>query len=88
METLKKLFPFSFKYTDSVGNLVLGILLYLVVGIVAGALIWLATAIAGWIPVLGAILGWALGVIGALIDLYVLAGIVIQILVFCKVIKD
>ena len=88
MEALKKFFPLSFKRTDSVGNLIIGILLYLVVGIIAGALIWLATAIAGWIPVLGAIIGWALGVIGALVDLYVLAGIIIQLLVFFKVIKD
>lgn len=88
METLKKIFPLSFKRTDTAGNLILGILLYLVVGIVAGALIGLATAIAGWIPVVGVILGWALGLIGSLIGLYVLAGIVIQILVFANVIKE
>lgn len=88
MDTLKKFFPLSFQRTDSVGNLIVGILLYLVIGIIAGALIWLATAIVSWIPVLGAILGWALGVVSSLLGLYVLAGIVIQILVFCKVIKD
>lgn len=88
MDSLKKLFPLSFQRTDSAGNLILGILLYLVIGILAGALIWLATALVSWIPVLGAVLGWALGVVSALIELYVLAGIVIQILVFCKVLKD
>lgn len=88
METLKKFFPLSFKRTDSVGNLIVGILLYLLVGIVAGALIWLATLIVGWLPVVGALIGWALGVVGGLIELYILAGIIIQILVFAKVIKD
>lgn len=88
METLKKFFPLSFKRTDSIGNLIVGILLYLLVGIVAGALIWLATLIVGWLPVVGALIGWALGVVGGLIELYILAGIIIQILVFAKVIKE
>ncbi len=88
METLKKIFPLSFKRTDSVANLIIGILIYLVVGIVAGALIALSGLITGWIPVIGAIIGWALGIIGAVVDVYVVAGIVIQILVFAKVIKD
>jgi len=87
METLKKFFPLSFKRTDSVGNLIVGILIYLVVGILAGLVIGLATLIGGWIPVLGTILGIVLGLAGSLVDLYVFAGIVIQILVFCKVIK-
>lgn len=88
METLKKLFPLSFKYTDSVANLIIGILIYLVVGIVGGVLIALAGLITGWIPVVGAVVGVLLRLIGGLVDLYILAGIVIQILVFAKVIKD
>lgn len=88
MEALKKLFPLSFKRTDSVGNLIIGILIYLVVGIIAGALIWLSTFLTLWIPVVGLIIGWILRVVSSLIGLYVLAGIVIQILVFAKVIKD
>lgn len=88
METLKKFFPLSFKRTDSVANLIIGILLYVLVGIIVGALIWLATAITGWIPVVGAIIGWILGIVSSLIGVYVVAGIVIQILVFCKVLKD
>lgn len=88
MDTLKKIFPLSFKRTDSVANLIIGLLIYLVAGIIAGALIALSGLITGWIPVIGAIIGWALGIIGAVVDVYVLAGIVIQILVFAKVIKD
>lgn len=88
METLKKIFPLSFKRTDTVANLIIGILIYVVAAIVAGALIALSTLLTGWIPVLGAIIGWALGIVSSLFGIYVLAGIVIQILVFCKVIKD
>ncbi len=86
MDALKKIFPLSFKYTKDVPNLIIGILIQIVVGVIAGALIFLATMITGWIPVAGALIGWALGVIGGLIGLYVLAGIIIQILAFCKVI--
>ena len=88
METLKKFFPLSFKRLDSVGSLIVGILLYLVVGIVASALIWLATFLTIWIPLVGVLVGWVLGIAGALVDIYVLAGIVIQILAYCKVLKD
>ena len=88
MDVLKKIFPLSFKRTDSIANLVIGILIYVVVGIVAGAIITLSTFITAWIPVIGLLIAWALGVIGSLIGLYVLAGIIIQILVFAKIIKD
>ncbi|MBQ8331322.1 MAG: hypothetical protein IJX94_02325 [Clostridia bacterium] len=88
METLKKIFPLSFRRTDSVANLIVGILIYVLAGIVVGALIWLATAITGWLPLVGGIIGWALGVVSTLIEVYIVAGIVIQILVFAKVIKD
>ncbi len=87
METLKKIFPLSFKRTDTAGNLIVGILLYLVVGIVAGVVIGVAGLLTG-IPVVGFILALVLRLVGSIVDLYVLAGIVIQILVFAKVIKD
>ena len=88
MEALKKIFPLSWKYTNDVSNLIIGILVYIVVGIAAGALIALATFITGWIPVLGGILAWALRLIGSLIGIYTLAGIIILLLVYFKVIKD
>ena len=87
MDTLKKFFPLSFKYCDTPANLVIGIILYAVAAIVVGALIWLATLITGWIPVIGALIGWALGLVGSLVELYVVAGVVILILVFAKVLK-
>ena len=88
METLKKLFPLSWKYTKDVPNLIKGILIYIVIGLLAGAAIALSGLITGWIPVVGALVGIILKLAGALVDVYVLAGIVIQVLVYTKVIKD
>ena len=88
MESLKKFFPMSWKYTKDVSNLIKGIILYVVVGLLAGALIALSGLITGWIPVVGAIVGIVLKLAGALVDVYVVAGIVIQVLVYTKVIKD
>ena len=87
MDTLKKLFPLSFKYASDVANLIIGILVYLVIGVITGFVIALATMIVGWIPIIGPIVGWALGIVASLMEIYILAGIVIQILVFAKVIK-
>ena len=88
MNDLKKFFPLSFKKSDTTSNLIVGILLYLVIGILAGALVGLATLIVAWIPLLGAILCWVFSIVSSLVGLYVLAGIVIQVLLFCKVLKD
>lgn len=79
MDLLKKLFPLSFKYVGSVANLVIGILIYLVGDVVAGAIIGLLAKL----PVLGFIFS----LVGSLVGLYCLAGIVILVLVYCKVLK-
>ncbi|MBO5952840.1 MAG: hypothetical protein J6Q53_01735 [Oscillospiraceae bacterium] len=79
MDTLKKIFPLSFKNTDSVANLVIGILIYLVGDIIAGAIIGLLAKL----PLIGIVFG----LIGSLVGLYCLAGIVILVLVYLKVLK-
>jgi len=84
---LKNFFPLSWKFANGVGSLIVGIIVYLVLEVLVGALITLSTLIVGWIPVVGALIGWALGVISSLIGIYVLAGIIIMILVFAKVLK-
>lgn len=88
METLKKFFPYSFKRTQTVADLVVTIIVYLVASIVVGAVLGLAMFLLAFIPVVGLILCWLLGVVSSLSGLYVLAGIVIAILVFAKVIKE
>ena len=79
METLKKFFPLSFKYADTVANLIIGILIYIVAGFIGGVLL----GIVGIIPVVGILVG----IIGGLVNIYVVAGIIIEILVFAKVLK-
>ena len=78
MDLLKKVFPFSFKATD-VAKLIIAIIIYLVLDVVAGFIIGLLKGI----PIIKIFAGLA----GSLLGIYGLAGIVIAILVFVKVIK-
>lgn len=87
MDILKKFFPISFNKSDSTSNLVIGIIIYLVIGIIAGAIIGLAGLITGWIPLVGALVGWVLRIIASVVELYVVAGIVILVLSFLKVLN-
>lgn len=83
---LKSLFPVSFG-TKDVTALVIRTIIYVLFAIVAGAIVALATMLVGWIPVVGAIIGWVLGVIGSILGLYFLAAIVVLFLAHFKVIK-
>ena len=87
MDTLKKLFPLSFKYDDSVAHLIVGIIIYVLVGALAGLLIGLAHVLLGWIPLVGAIVALVARVLGALLEVYVVGGIVVQVLSFLKILK-
>ena len=72
MEMLQKIFPLSFKRTESLGSLIVGILVYLIVGLLAGFAIGLLI----WVPVVNIIVG----LVGGLIDIYVVAGQMIIVL--------
>lgn len=87
MDTLKKFWPYAFKERKDGGELAIAIIIYLVVSIVAGAIIGLATALVNWIPVVGQLIGVLLGLVSSLIGLYCLAGLVFAVLSFCKVLK-
>lgn len=84
---LKKLFPLSWKYSEDVANLAVGILMYIAAGLIAGAVIAISGAIIGWIPVIGAIIGWTLRIVSSIVCIYIITGIVISILVYTKTIK-
>lgn len=89
MAFLKKFWPYSFTVkAKDVTSLVVNIIIQVLVSVAAGLVIWLATAITGWIPVLGWILGILLGAVGTVIEIYVLIGIVLSVLNFCDVLKD
>lgn len=79
MESIKKLFPYSFGEKKTVGALIVNILIQLLVGAVASVLI----GVLAKIPIVG-ILVW---IVGALVDLYVLVGIILSILDYMKVLK-
>ena len=78
MDALKKIFPFSFKLSD-VKALVISIIIYLVIGIVAGVVIW----VIAHIPIVNIIVG----IVGAIVDIYCIAGIILSFLSFTKVIE-
>ena len=81
---LKKWFPLSFRYWNNVTSLVVGIIIYVVIGILAGVVIGLANTLFGWVPFLGSLLALIFKAIGALVDLYVTAGIVVLVLVLTR----
>ena len=80
MDILKQLFPLSFGRKEGVGGLVVNIVIYLVVGIVASLCIGLVS----WVP----LVGWLIGLVGGLVDLYVLVGIVLSVLDYMDVLKS
>lgn len=79
MDMLKKYFPFSFGEKKDIIALVINIIIYLVVGFLAVAIIGLLKSI----PVVGIIIGLVCG----LIDLYVVVGIVLSCLDYFKLLK-
>lgn len=79
MDLLKKIFPISFKYAKDVKALAISIIAYFIVGAVGGIVIWLASAIP--------LVGWIVGTLGGILDLYVLIGIVLEVIVHLNVIK-
>ena len=79
MDKLKLLFPISFKYADSVANLIIGILIYVVGSAIAGVIL-------GWLSILP-IVGLIFSLVGSVLGIYCLEGIVIEVLLFAKVLK-
>ena len=84
---MKNYFPLSFKYAKDLVSMIIGIIVYRVVAAVAGVLIWIAGLLGGWIPVAGAVLGWILRIVSIIVEIYTLAGIVILVLAFLKIVK-
>lgn len=78
MDTVKKFFPNAFAATD-VKPFVIALVIYLLIDVVCGVVIGLLAKL----PILGIIFS----LIGSIVGLYALAGVVLSILVFLKVIK-
>lgn len=79
MDLLRRIFPYSFKRASTTSDLVISILIYLVAGIIAGALIAVLSKVL--------IIGFIFAIVGSLVDLYVAAGIVVLLLNYFNVLK-
>lgn len=89
MELLKKIWFYSFKVEKkNVSSLVVNLIVWIVAAFAAGVVLWLATALTGWIPVIGGLIGLVVGIVGGAIELYSIIGIVLSVLVFLDILKD
>ena len=79
MNTLKAIFPYAFKSTDT-AKFITSLIIYAVIDIVCGFVIGLLAKL----PLIGVLFG----LLGSLVGLYATAGVVLSILVFVKVIKE
>lgn len=79
MNLLKALFPFSFTQKNGTAALAVSLIAHILVGAVIGAVI----AVLAKVP----LVGFIFGIIGGLIDLYVLIGIVLVLLDYFKVLR-
>lgn len=78
MDMLKKFFPNAFKATE-LKAFIIALILYAVIDVVCGVVIGLLARI----PLIGIIFS----LLGSLVGIYALAGVVLSILVFVKVLK-
>ena len=79
MNLLKKYFPFSFRKKPETKELIIDILIHVIAGAIVGAVI----GIFANIPVIKLITGLA----GTIAELYVIAGIVLTIMDYKKLLK-
>ncbi len=79
MDMLKKYFPYSFGAKDLTA-LIIKVIVYFVAGVIVGTI----ASVIGLIPLIGPIIGWALGLVA---NIYTTAGWIIAILDYLKVLK-
>lgn len=79
MDMLKKFFPVSFTDKPDVTSLVVALLIYMVVAIVTSVVFFLLSKI----PFIGVLFA----IIGGAVNFYLVAGVVLTILHFCKFLK-
>lgn len=86
MDMIKKYLPHAFA-ADTQERMIGALIIYAVV-LVAGIVIsWLIGTLLGWIPLIGIVVGLILKIAGIIIDVYAIAGIVLTLLTYFKVLK-
>ena len=84
METIKKIFPFAFKFVSTTKEFVISLILYIVANCIAVALLVPIGALMGLTVILIPVEGLLVAVVGV----YFMGTIVLHILAFCKVFKN
>lgn len=87
METLMKIFPYSFKEKKDTAALVINILLHIAVSVGVGIIIAVLDLILVFIPLIGTIVISLLDIVGKVVGLYLLIGIVLSCLDYFRVLK-
>lgn len=87
MDLIKKAWPYAFKVERNVSSLVVNLIMWVVASVCAGLVLWLASALTSWIPVLGALIGIIVSLLGSLLELYCVIGLVLTVLVFLDILK-
>ena len=83
MDKLKKFFPTAFMFLDSVGKLILGIVLHFVVGVVLGTIFGVVNFILGFTGI-GLIIAIPISFISFIVGAYLTACIVIAIIAYVQ----
>lgn len=78
MDKIKQLFPLSFRGAE-LKDMIISILLYIAVAAVSGIIMF----VLAFIPIINIVVG----ILGTIVDIYVIAGIVLAVLNFLNVLK-
>ena len=87
MDFLKKLFPLAFASAEK-DNFVKALILYIVVAVVGAVVGFVVGTLLGWIPLVGFLVGLILNILGTVVDVYAVAGVILTLLVYFKIIKE
>ena len=87
METLQKIFPYSFKQKTDVAALVVNILVHIGVSVAISIVITILNLFFGFIPLIGAVAVPLLSLVGGVVGLYLFIGIILTCLDYFKVLK-
>ncbi|MBR2482099.1 MAG: hypothetical protein IKB58_04515 [Oscillospiraceae bacterium] len=86
MDMIKKYLPHAFA-ADTQERMIGAVIIYVAILVVGLVVSWLIGTLLGWIPLIGIVVGLLLKIAGIIIDVYAVAGIVLTLLVYFKVLK-
>ena len=88
MNILRKYFPLSFRKLYNVADLVVCVIIYVVAALVSTAILGVTAYFLTFLPVIGPVAAWTVGILGTSANLYCVGGAVIAILYYNNVLKD